>query len=80
MLVRVFTPRKVARRRYGSAVVVGGVAAAVVAVRVVVAVVYLFSGRGRGAVAALTVRVRVVPPFKGVHRSGQARDRRFQYR
>ena len=80
MLVRVFTPRIVARGRYGSTIVVGGAAAAVVALRVVAAVVSLFSGRGRGAVAALTVRVRVTPPFKGVHRSGQARERRFQYR
>ena len=58
MLIRVFTPRIVARGRYGSAVVVGGVATAVVAVRVVAVrvvaeVVSLFSGRGRGSVAAL---------------------------
>ena len=80
MIVKVYTPKIVARDCYGSAVVVDGVAAAVVAVRVVAAVVSLFSGRGRRAVATLTIRVRAAPPFEGVHRSGQACDRRIQYR
>ena len=47
MLVRVFTPRIVARDRYSDVAVVGGVASAVDVVGVVVAIVVLLAGRGR---------------------------------
>ena len=43
---------------------------------VVAAVVSLLASRGRWAVTSLSVRFWVAPPFKGVHRCRQARDRR----